>query len=195
MHHLELQGVAKKGFSSYIKELIWDHKVDFIGIQETMKKSYSDKFFQKIDNNKEFSWFWSPSNGKSGGMLSGVRKDKFEVENFDSGDFMIIANVFYKSLKKNWSLANVYGPAQDEFKDSFLAKLSNFCFKAKYSILIGGDFNIMRFSSDKNKKFHDNNFSSIFNLIINSYDLRELPLSGGASILGAIIGKIQLLRS
>jgi hypothetical protein len=44
-------------------------------------------------------------------MLSGVRKDKFEVENFDSGDFMIIANVFDKSLKKNWSLANVYGPA------------------------------------------------------------------------------------
>jgi hypothetical protein len=38
-HHLELQGVAKKGLSSYIKELIWDHKADFVGIQETMKKS------------------------------------------------------------------------------------------------------------------------------------------------------------
>ena len=111
--------------------------------------------------------------------MSGVRKDKFDIENFDSGDFIIIANVFDKSLKKNWSLANVYGPAQDEFKDSFLAELSSFCFKAKYPVLIGGDFNILRFSSDKNKKFHDNNFSSVFNLIINSYDLRELPLSGG----------------
>ena len=47
--------MAKKGLSSYIKELIWDHKVDFIGIQETMKKSYSEKFFRKIDNAKEFS--------------------------------------------------------------------------------------------------------------------------------------------
>ena len=73
----------------------------------------------------------TPSNGKYGGMLSGVRKEKFEVENFDSGDFMIIANVFDKSLKKNWSQANVYGPAQDESKDSFLAKLSSLCFKAK----------------------------------------------------------------
>jgi hypothetical protein len=96
-------GVAKKSLSSYIKELIWDHKADFIGIQEMMKKTYSETFFQKIDNNKEFSWFWTPSNGKSGGMLSGVRKDKFDVENFDSGDYMTIANVFYKSLKKNWS--------------------------------------------------------------------------------------------
>jgi hypothetical protein len=42
------KGVAKKGLSSYIKELIWDHKADFIGIQETMKKSYSDIFFEKL---------------------------------------------------------------------------------------------------------------------------------------------------
>lgn len=107
------KGVAKKGLSSFIKELIQDHKADFIGIQETMKKKYSHKFFRNIDNNKEFSWFQTPSNGKSGGMLSGIRKDKFEVENFDSGEFMIVANVFDKSLKKHQSLSNVYGPAQD----------------------------------------------------------------------------------
>jgi flavin reductase (DIM6/NTAB) family NADH-FMN oxidoreductase RutF len=118
-----------------------------------MKKKYSDKFFRNIDNNKEFSWFWAPSNDKSRGMLAGIRKDKLEVENFDSGDFMIVSIVFDKSLKKHWSLANVYGPTQDEFKDSFLAELSNFCFKAKYPMLIGGDFNILWFSYDKNKKF------------------------------------------
>lgn len=39
------RGVAKKGLSSFIKELIWDHKADFMGLQETMKKSYTDKFF------------------------------------------------------------------------------------------------------------------------------------------------------
>jgi hypothetical protein len=82
-------------------------------------------------------------------MLSGVRKDKFDVENFDSGNFMIIANIFDKSLKKKWSPANVYGSAQDKFEDSFLAELSSFCFKAKYPMLIGGDFNILRFSSEK----------------------------------------------
>jgi hypothetical protein len=44
-------------------------------------------------------------------MLSGIKKDRFEVENFDSREFMIIANVFDKNLKKHWSLVNVYGPA------------------------------------------------------------------------------------
>ena len=173
------RGVEKKGLSSFIKELIWDHRADFIGIQETMKKNYSDKFFRKIDNAKEFSWYWIPSNGKSGGLLSGIRNDRFDVESFDSGEFMITANVFDKNLKKHLSLVNVYGPAQDVLKDSFLAELSNFCIKAKYPVLVGGDFNILRFSSEKNKKFSENNFSDVFNLIINSYELRELPLAGG----------------
>ena len=173
------RGVAKKGLSTYIRELIWDHKADFIGIQETMKKSYSEIFFRKLDSTKEFSWHWTPSSGKSGGMLSGIKNDRFEVENFDNGEFMIIANVFDKSLRKHWTLANIYGPAQDEFKESFLSELSNFCFKAKYPILMGGDFNILRFSFDKNKKFVENNFSCVFNLIINSYELRELTLAGG----------------
>jgi hypothetical protein len=34
-------------------------------------------------------------------MLSGIRKDRFEVEDFENGDFMIVANVFDKSLKKS----------------------------------------------------------------------------------------------
>jgi len=148
------RGVAKKGLSSYIKELIWDHKVDFIGIQETMKKSYSDKFFRKIDNAKEFSWYWTPSNGRSGGMLSGIKKDRFIVESFENGDYMLVANVLDKNLNKRWSLVNVYGPTHDESRDNFLAELANFCFKTKYPILMGGDFNILRFSSDKNKKFN-----------------------------------------
>ena len=101
------------------------------------------------------------------------------MESFECGEYMIIANVFDKSVRKSWSLANVYGPAHDDFKDSFLTELSSFCYKAKHPILLGGDFNIMRFSSDKNKNFNDNKYSCVFNQIMNSYDLRDLPLSGG----------------
>ena len=84
-------------------------------------------------------------------MLSGFRNDRFEIENFDHGEYMIGANVFDKHLKKHWSLVNVYGPAQDDFTDSFLTELSNFCFKAKYPVLMGGDFNILRSSTEKTR--------------------------------------------
>jgi len=71
-------------------------------------------------------------------MLSGIKNDRFVVESFENGDYMIIANVLDKNLNKHWSLVNVYGPAHDEFRDIFLIELANFCFKAKYPILMGG---------------------------------------------------------
>ena len=46
-------------------------------------------------------------------------------------------------------------------------------------MLIGGDFNILRFSEDKNKAFCPNKLTDMFNLIINSYALREVTLNGG----------------
>lgn len=84
-----------------------------------------------------------------------------------------------KKLNKTWPLANVYGPVQDEYKDHFLCELANMCANIKHPLLMGGDFNILRCSDDKNKKFVNNRFSELFNRIINMYELRDLALHGG----------------
>jgi hypothetical protein len=74
---------------------------------------------------------------------------------------------------------NVYGAAQDENKDSFLTEMATFCANCKEPYMLGGDFNILRFLSDKNKKCSLNRFSNLFNIIININGLRELDVSGG----------------
>ena len=150
-----------------------------IFILETMRKNFNEKFFRTLDSQKNFKWFWIPSKGKSGGMLSGIRTERFDLENFESGEYTIVANIHDKVLNKNLSLVNVYGPAQDEYKDKFLSELASMCLKYKYPMLIGGDFNILRFSEDKNKNFTQNRFSDIFNRIINLYELRDLAPQGG----------------
>jgi hypothetical protein len=35
-----IRGVGKKGVSSRLNDIIVDNKMDFIGLQETMKKEY-----------------------------------------------------------------------------------------------------------------------------------------------------------
>jgi endonuclease/exonuclease/phosphatase (EEP) superfamily protein YafD len=50
-------------------------------------------------------------------------------------------------MEKKWNIMNVYGVVQDENKDAFLAELASFCSNNKGSLLVGGDFNIMKFSS------------------------------------------------
>jgi exonuclease III len=43
----------------------------------------------------------------------------------------------------------VYGYAQDEYKESFLAELVNMCSHKKIPLVMGGDYNILRHPSKK----------------------------------------------
>ena len=77
------------------------------------------------------------------------------------------------------TLAIVYGPAHNDKKDQFLTEISNIYGSSKSPLLIGGDFNILRYSSEKNKKFAGNKISDLFNWVINTHELREVDLIGG----------------
>jgi hypothetical protein len=39
-----------------VKDLCIEYKTDFIGLQERMRKKYSDKFFRLIDPHQQFAW-------------------------------------------------------------------------------------------------------------------------------------------
>ena len=39
------RGVAKKGMSTFVKTLLWEHHADFVGFQETIKSKYPMSFF------------------------------------------------------------------------------------------------------------------------------------------------------
>lgn len=93
--------------------------------------------------------------------------------------FSIAAIVLDKKLNTKLKLVTVYGPTHDDRKKLFLTEVSQACSSHNYPMLIGGDFNILRFSSEKNKNFKANKFSDMFNLIINSHELRDIHINGG----------------
>jgi hypothetical protein len=66
-----------------------------------------------------------------------------------------------------------------EDKEEFLTELGTVCSDQSLPLLVGGDFNIIRFSSEKNKNMRRNRWTDIFNSIINSYAMREIYMSGG----------------
>jgi hypothetical protein len=153
------RGVSKKGIATKVKDLYTEYKADFVGIQETMKNRYSDKFFRLIDPHQSFTWHWLPSIGKSGGILCGTRKEKFDIIKVEEKEFLVEVEVFDRSLRKNLSLVMVYGPAHEDRRDSFLSELAETCAKIKIPTLIGGDFNIPRFNNEKIRN------SSVINIL------------------------------
>jgi hypothetical protein len=52
-------------------------------------------------------------------------------------------------LHKRWNLVLVCGAAQEADKEDFLVELGNICSDQSFPLLIGGDFNIIRFSYER----------------------------------------------
>jgi hypothetical protein len=77
-----------------------------------------------------------------------------------------------------WVLVAVYGAAQPEFKKSFLTELVQACDNDKQPLCIGGDFNNIRNRSEKNNDRFEGRWPFLFNVVIDSLDLREMEMSG-----------------
>jgi hypothetical protein len=162
----------------HIADCITEHCLDFVGISETGKRDYSRSLLNRISGGVDFSWFSRPPRGRSGGILLGVRTATMEVLSCSEGEFHIKLHIRNKVDNFTWSLVVVYGAAQEEFKAAFLRELVNLAKDNPYPIIIGGDFNLLRFSHEKSRGRFDNHWPFLFNVVIDSLDLREVEMVG-----------------
>jgi hypothetical protein len=94
-----------------------------------------------------------------------------EVLASSSGDYHIKLHIRNRADNFIWSLVAVYGATQEEFKDDFLCGLVNLAKDNPYPILIGGDFNFLRFQHEKSKVRFDDHWPFLFNAFIDSLNL------------------------
>jgi hypothetical protein len=69
-------------------------------------------------------------------------------------------------------------PAQHNLSEDFILKLSELCNNEELSILMGGDFNLIRSNKDRNKGQGDPRLIELFNNFIGTFQLREIFISG-----------------
>jgi exonuclease III len=73
------RGVRKRGLAPYVKDLMIEHKFDFICFQETIVQDFSQAMLRKIDPNKLYLCDWISTKGRSGGVLTGISLDRFDT--------------------------------------------------------------------------------------------------------------------
>jgi len=133
----------------FVEETIRENKLDFFAILETGRSNFSAPFLSFLSGGSDFQWYCLPPQGRPGGILVGINNASFRVHNVISGDHCA---KFYLSSKVNnfkWALVAVYGAAQDEHKPDFLAELVRICEDDPLPMLVGGDFNIIRWKEEK----------------------------------------------
>jgi hypothetical protein len=144
-----------------------------------MVQDCEDNLLRKFDASQDYLWIWNSSNGKSGGILVGIRKEFYDVGSFRQGDFMLQLNLWDKQNQVKWNLLVVYGAAQEENKIKFLSELSPLCSSNSEPLLIGGDFNLIRYAKERNSNTGVHRHTGLFNSLIHMYELTELTMTGG----------------
>jgi hypothetical protein len=112
--------------------------LEVVALQETIKQDFKDWELRELAGNQDFSWFWSPSRGHSGGMMIGVNIGNLEVEDQIYETYFMGVLVRNRSTNHRYWVINVYGPAQHAYSDKFLQELSFFCVNLSLPVLMGG---------------------------------------------------------
>lgn len=116
--------------------------------------------------------------GHSGGLLIAVREDLFEFISSSQGDFFASMVIRNKLSRLQWEVLNVYGPVHYDRKAAFLAEIIDYVLQAQGPLLMGGDFNLIRFGDEKSKGALHKTAMVQFNAAIDMMQVRELHWVG-----------------
>lgn len=173
-----IRGFCARGRRDQLKDLVRSENVDFIGLVETFKSSFSASELSAIAGIDRFHWNFVASAGHSGGFLLGSKKDTFDFVAFDHGIFWASTVVSIRSLNSLVEILVVYGPADHAMSYAFLDELSIKIESRQLPLLIGGDFNLLRFPSNKSSPNFSWPLADAFNGFIRDMAIREIPRVG-----------------
>ena len=145
------RGLGEPEKRRFLAETISEHKLEFVCIQETKKSAFPDPWLAGLSGLFTFIWLWQPSVGASGGLLMGVREDLFEVDTCVASKYLTRMTLMDKRTDFKWNLVNVYGAAHSRDKEDFLIDFVHMLGCNDHPFVVGGDFNIIRRSKDRNK--------------------------------------------
>lgn len=155
------------------------HQMDVVYLQETIKKQFTFRELANLARGQDMTWKWISPEGRSGGLLIGANKDCLEILEYKEG--RSCQCFIMKSIDDGfkWGVINVYGPVQVELKADFLRELMEIILLVEVPIIVGGDFNLVRDSSEKSTGNVNNSLVNFFNQFVSDVNLREMYRHGG----------------
>lgn len=172
-----IRGIRAKGRSKQLMDMVAEQHIDLVCLQETMKEGFTDKELIALCENC-FTWHYSAARGRSGGMLIGLKEDQLEVLSVEIGEFFMSLVMIQRKDQFTWEVINVYGPAKQSKRRIFLEELNQKLDKGVLPVLIGGDFNLYRFSNEKSRGKVDIHRMEDFNKFVADHELIELHRLG-----------------
>ncbi|KAI0530781.1 hypothetical protein KFK09_000329 [Dendrobium nobile] len=171
------RGAKKKEATLYLKEVIKDHGILFVGLVETKINAFDKVSFEKIMG-EDWDFYLLPSDGLSGGIMVFWRSDLASFSVVKEADQCVIGdlNVFNKGV---WMIATIYGNKEVVKRRELWGSLQEVS-NRKIPFIVGGDFNCILSQEDKRggRKFIFSQGPKEMADFLNVNDLHEVGFFG-----------------
>ncbi|GJZ34484.1 RNA-directed DNA polymerase, eukaryota [Tanacetum coccineum] len=173
---LNIQGLAQKAKKDWVKEICIKHKVNFLALQET-KMETMDVFNVKMCwGNLGFDYVHSDSVGNSGGILCVWDPYSFRKTSSTVSDYFVIIRGVWLKTGNNLLIVSVYAPHDMKEKHMLWDYLTHVIHSWNEEVVIMGDFNKVRYNSDRFGSVFNVHGANAFNSFIANAGLEEVPL-------------------
>ncbi|KAI0519721.1 hypothetical protein KFK09_007180 [Dendrobium nobile] len=132
------RGARKKEASLYLKEILRDHSIFFIGLMETKLASICRKHIDYLIG-KDWEYFHHPAEGTSGGIMVLWKRNMVSFDIRETSSQAIVGSLSVPNLG-TWRIATVYGSRNCKERESLWKQLND-CMEVTILSIIGGDFN------------------------------------------------------
>lgn len=173
-----VRGVNSDKKWNAIRDRISDSHCDVICLQETKRESFDVAFVNKICPPCFDHFAILPSVGASGGAITIWKSSILNGVTIFQNEYAISVEFSSRHNDAQWMLTNIYAPCTNSGKRYFLEWFSNIQMPDSVDWLIVGDFNLYRHPNDRNRPGDDFPEMLLFNAVISSLGLVELPLKG-----------------
>jgi exonuclease III len=162
-----------------LKNWLRKWKVDIVCLQKTKLDKVDGRVIQSIWGNRFVGWEVLNAVNTAGGVL--LLWDKRVVNQVDSKVGIFSVSCRWKSLIDGfeWVGTGVYGPNRDESRSELWEELSEVRHQWSQPWCIFGDFNVVRFPSERRGCVRINPAMVDFSDFIEGFHLVDLPLNGG----------------
>ena len=161
-----------------IANKISESDCSIVTLQETKTESFDSSYIKQFCLRKLNKFDYLPYVGASGGLITIWNDQLFTGQTILKNDFSLSIEFTSKLNENKWILTNIYGPCQPDKRVVFLNWFQNLQIEDDMDWLVVGDFNYMRYPSNRNKG--GGNFQDMmqFNDAISKLALVEIPLKG-----------------
>ncbi|KAL4183554.1 hypothetical protein AMTRI_Chr11g155680 [Amborella trichopoda] len=123
-------------------------------------------------------WISRPALGASGGIWVVWNPTEHSLISYHIGDFTVTVLLSRNSDNLEWKFTSVYGPKWSSLRPRLWEELDDIAFLPHPIWCLGGDFNITRWSFERNSSNTISKSMIEFSDLISKHELIEIPLIG-----------------